>query len=151
MTDLNCEYVRDVYPDVLNGRVDGSAARLVYAHMAACDECRAEAALLEALHAQPAQAPPAGLHERIVLNAVRARSRRRWSRSDLAMAATLAAALIGGSVIMQGRRAETGKRTVVSETAIGFVNVDGIMLSGKASLDDLSVEELETLLGEMES
>lgn len=150
MTDLNCEYVRDVYPDVLNGKSDASLAQRVRAHVAACDECRAEAMLLEALHAQPAR-PPAGLHERVVHHATRTRPRRRLSRSELAMAATLAAALIGGSVIMQGKRDTTGEQTVAAEAAIGFVGVEGAMLSGKVSLDDLSVEELETLLGEMES
>jgi predicted anti-sigma-YlaC factor YlaD len=150
MTDLNCEYVRDVYPDVLNGKLDASLAQRVRAHVAACDECRGEAALLEALHAHPTQVP-AGLHERVVRNATRVRPVWRWSRADLAMVATLAAALIGGSVIMQGRRIGAGERTVPAEAAIGYVGVEGTMLSGKASLDDLSVEELETLLGEMES
>jgi predicted anti-sigma-YlaC factor YlaD len=150
MTNLNCEYVRDVYPDVLHGKADASLAQRVRAHIAACDECRDEAMLLEVLYAQPAQ-PPAGLHERVVLNVTRPQSRWRWSRSDLAMAATLAAALIGGGVIMQSNRAQTGERAIAAEAAIGFVGVEGIMLSGKGSLDDLSVEELETLLGEMES
>ena len=150
MTDLNCEYIRDVYPDVLHGNADASLEQRVRTHITTCDECRAEAGLLETLHAQPARSP-AGLHDRVVRNATGPRPRWRWSRSDVAMAATLAAALIGGSVIMQNRRAETVERGVAVEAAIGFVNVEGIMLSGKASLDDLSMEELETLLGEMES
>jgi predicted anti-sigma-YlaC factor YlaD len=154
MSQLNCEHVLDVYPDVLNGKADGAAAESVRAHIAGCEECRAAAALLEAVYADRVSAP-AELRERVVRGLAQPRARRRFTRSDMAMAATLAAALIGGSVILQSRQNQTQQPAAAvqsqAQLGVGFVSVEDAMLSGDASLDDLSVEQLEKLLGEIES
>jgi hypothetical protein len=155
MSNLNCEYVRDVYPEVLNGSAQPVIVQSVRAHIASCDDCRAEIAIIEAIHARPMRVPD-GLHDRVMQSASQRPSRWQFSRNDMLMAATLAAALIGGSVLM--RRPEPRPTTVATpaadETAtrsLGAVNVEDAMLSGKASLDDLSVEQLEKLLQEVES
>ncbi|HUP89312.1 MAG TPA: hypothetical protein VM100_08180 [Longimicrobiales bacterium] len=98
MTNMNCEYVREIYPDILHGR---AARTLITAHIASCDECRADIAVLDDLYARPI-AVPAGLETRTI-TAVRSRKTPRWyvGKSELLMAATLAATLIGGSAIMQ--------------------------------------------------
>lgn len=152
MSELNCEYVRDVLPDVLAGRAPADVSAVVQAHLVSCDDCRAEAALLELLRT-PATVP-AGLHERVVSAASKTRTRTRFRRSDLAMAATLAAAVIGGSVLLETRNSPVVQATAPGVThvqSLGAVGVEDAMLSGKASLDDLSVEQLEQLLGEIES
>lgn len=143
---MNCEYILDVYPDVLNGSADPSVAQQVRAHVATCDECFADIALLTSL--QSVQTPvPAGLHDRVLQAANARQPRWRASRGGLAMAATLAAAVIGGSLLVQTQNTTVKKQ----EQSFGFVSVEDAMVSGASSLDDLSVEELEKLLGEMES
>jgi anti-sigma factor RsiW len=153
MTNLNCEYVLDVYPDVLSGKADAALAQSVRAHIASCDECRADAAVIEAIRAQP-MSVPAGLHERVLHAAAQPQPRWRIGRGELAMAATLAVALIGGAIIMQTQIPSPTINTPVtaqSPHSIGAVGVEDAMLTGKTSLDDLSVEQLEKLLGEIES
>ena len=147
MKTLNCEYVRDVYPEVMNGSADAQLAQSVRAHFASCDDCRAEIEVLDLLHSVDLSVP-AGLHERVTKAVLQPRARWRITRNELAMVATLAAAVIGGSLIMQSPSAPPAK---AAPAGFGFVSVEDAMLSGKASLEDLSVEELEKLLGEMES
>lgn len=142
MTNWNCDAVRDAYPEALHGRLDAVDEAQLRAHAAVCDECRSEIALLDALHATHA-ALPAELHERVLRSAEMPRRMRFVPRPVLAIAATVAFALVGGSLLMQRPRAEM--------RAVGFVGVENAMLTGKASLDDFSVEELEQLLKEIES
>ena len=68
-------------------------------------------------------------------------------RARLVMAASVAIALIGGSVLLRSK----DQTVVPAPRAFGFVSVEAAMLSGKASLSDWSEEELEMLLKEMES
>lgn len=157
MTNTNCEYVRELYPDILHGRADAAMSARVRAHVASCDECLADTAVLDQLYARQI-AVPAGLEARTI-TAVRNRRTPRWyvGKSELLMAATLAAALIGGSAIVQMhsddvknlRPTPAVQRSTPS--GIGSVGVEEAMISGKSSLEDLSVEQLQKLLGEMES
>jgi predicted anti-sigma-YlaC factor YlaD len=143
--NLNCEYVREVYPDVLNNAADAATATVVRAHIARCDDCRAEAALIDELHRAVVKVPT-GLHERIVGDLTR--TRRRFGMRHLAYAATVAAAVIGGSILLnQGERT----KPAVAADGLGFVTVEDAMVSGTSSLQDLTIEELEQLLGEIES
>lgn len=153
MSRLNCEYVLDVYPDVLNGRADAALAQQVRAHVAACDDCGADIELLEALHAEPILVP-AGLHERVVKATRSPQPRWRIGRSELAMVATLAMAVIGGSLLVSNDTVPTAPAPVirpVAQQSYGLIGVEEAMMSGKASLEDLSIEELESLLKELES
>lgn len=148
MNEMNCEYVRDVYPEVLSGKLDVIHAQQVRAHVFSCDDCRAEAAVLEVLHGQRLGAPE-GLDGRVLTALARPQTQRmRVPRHALALAASVAIALVGGSVLLQ-----TPPRAAapVAANSYGFVGVEDAMLSGKASLNDLSEAELELLLQEMES
>lgn len=148
MNELNCEYVRDVYPDVLSGKLELIAAQQVRAHVVSCDDCRAETAVLEMLHGQRVVAP-AGLDASVLTELARPQTHRmRVPRHALALAASVAIALVGGSVLLQ-MPARTA--APAATTGYGFVGVEDAMLSGKASLNDLSEAELELLLQEMES
>jgi predicted anti-sigma-YlaC factor YlaD len=146
MKQLDCDYVRDSYPEVLNGEADAARVQQVRAHIASCEACRAEAAIVDALHAQTIEAP-VGLHARIRAAAVSPSPRAGIPTARIVMAASVAIALIGGSALLRSH-----EETVVSaSTGFGFVSVEAAMLSGKASLSDWSEEELELLLEEMES
>ena len=146
MNHLNCEYIRDVYPDVLHGKVDAATAADVRAHLAGCADCREEAALIEHVHAVSITAP-IGLEQRILAH-VSTRATSRTSRlRHLAFAATVAAAVIGGALLL-----DRGERPVqAASQGLGFVTVEDAMVSGTSSLQDLTIEELEQLLGELES
>lgn len=161
MKTLNCEYVREIYPDVLHGKADAETSAAVRAHIASCDECAADSALLDAVHAQPV-AVPAGLHKRITA-AVRAPvpERRAWNvgRRAMALAASVAVVVIGGSVFVltnDGSRAtpyalRPTPPMPAAAPSLGAVGVEDAMMSGKSSLEDLSVEQLQKLLGDIES
>lgn len=148
MNRLNCEYIRDVYPDTLNGTADASTIAAVRAHVAHCANCRAEVAVIEMVHrAQPAV--PHGLHERVVSAYEPVATPRPSYRRHFMLAATMAAAIIGGSLMYQSGTEPTP--SVAPAQGLGFVTVEAAMVSGTTSLQDLTVEELEQLLGEMES
>ena len=153
MNELNCEYVRDVYPDVLNGQADAALSTAVRAHLARCAECREEAEAVAAIFAGSLLAP-AQLHERVMAAYTTTGSPRMSRVRYVALAATVAAAVIGGSVLMN-QIVDNGSQPVVmneqSEPDLGAVTVEAALVSGKQSLQDLTVEELEQLLGEIES
>jgi hypothetical protein len=146
MNNLNCEYIREIYPDVLNRSADANTVATVRGHLAQCDECRAEAEVLQIVHGARVEVP-AGLHDRVI-SRLNATTTSRFPRTrHLAFAATVAAAIIGGAILF-----DTDQRPATPSTeGLGFVTVEDAMVSGTSSLQDLTVEELEQLLGEIES
>ena len=153
MNELNCEYVRDVYPDALNGQADAALSAAVRAHVAQCADCREEAEAVAAIFAGSLLAP-AHLHERVMNQYSAGESPRVGRMRYAALAATVAAALIGGSIWWNQTGNTDTQAVVVNEPAapdLGAVTVEAALVSGKQSLQDLSIEELEQLLGEIES
>ena len=150
MNELNCDFVRDVYPDLLDGASDAATSTAVLAHLATCAECRAETDAVRAIFAAKVVAP-AALHAR-VMEQYRAPvgHTARWGIRHVAMAATVAAAVIGGTVLFRSQNNDASP-TAMAEAPIGAVTVEAALVSGTESLQDLSVEELERLLGEIES
>ena len=152
MNNLNCEYVREVYPDVLHGKVTAGTSATVRAHIAHCAGCREEAELIERLHRVQVTLP-AGSHERVFARLAQ-QPRVRWLPRYVALAAMLAAALMGGPVLLESLREPDGGSGSAAPTAaagLGVVTVEAAMVTGAVSLQDLTVEELEQLLGEIES
>lgn len=151
MTNLNCEYVREAYPDVLRGSAAVSTAAAVRHHIATCDECRAEAEMIARLQVAQPQVP-AELHERIMAEVATRKRSRRFAPRHIALAATVAAALIGGPLLLNRLRApELAAPVSAGNRGLGVVTVEAAMMTGTGSLQDLTVEELEQLLGEIES
>jgi hypothetical protein len=157
MTSIDCETTRELLPLRIRSELLPHEATRVDAHVAACAECRADQALLGTI-ARGVAAVPAGLEQR-VLAAIAAPAPRRWVPAGLAMAATLAAALIGGALLMQragydltpggvpgGLVLEESMAPVVS-----WVMHDDPLLDGGSTLQQLSVEQLELVLAELES
>ena len=152
MNEFNCEYVREVYPDVLHGQAEAATVAAVRAHLDACAECREEAELIELLLSVRQQVP-AGLHDRVVTTLQTAPRRSRFPRKYMALAATLAAALIGGSLLLDTTQPTDPRAGAESPKngGLGVITVEAAMVTGTGSLQDLTVEELEQLLGEIES
>jgi ABC-type glucose/galactose transport system permease subunit len=97
---------------------------------------------------------PIGLQERVVAGVISAPRTRRSGGRQWAIAATVAATLIGGAVMWNVVRHPEAQPTVAvrnQENGLGVVSVEAAMVSGTGSLQDLTVEELEQLLGEIES
>lgn len=156
---LDCDRVRELLPDHAAGRLEPATAAAVEGHLRTCDECRGESAIVGLLARHPAPLPP-GLEAR-VLAAAAPRRRVPYVPASALLAASVAAALLGGVTILRHVRGTE----VVPPTAKGAaVGVDGrgLMMrlpgssddglaAGSASLDDLSEDELQSLLKELKS
>lgn len=166
MNGYDCETIRDEIPALLRGELLTHEVAALEQHLGGCAECRAEVDIVRLL--QSTLAPvPAGLEAR-VLGAVRSgrlidnaphgtrtagdRFRSgpirliRSAPARLAMAATVAAAVLGGS-LMLGR---DGTELDVDLDSVSWAAAEDPLLHGGSELHDLSVEELELLLEELD-
>ena len=189
MTLPTCEQVREQLPDALAGTLRAEDAHTLFAHVAGCADCRAEAELLQALRHQ-APVTPAGLQARIVAAASTRRTAWILGRGRPALlAAALTGALLGGAMLLHRAttsapqaaappvavRAPAGAPTPAATSsgsvaspappvagAAGEPDVRGLaqplpgtpeagLFAGSGSTDDLSEEELQALLKELES
>jgi hypothetical protein len=155
MNRYDCETVRDLFPVLLRRELLAHEAGAVEAHMAECAECSAEGGIVRLLHAtQPAA--PAGLEARVLLAVRRPAPVRRLAPARWAMAATVAAAVLGGSIIME--RAGLGGRTDLDGMLdasmipmLSWAAAEDPLLHGSSTLQALSLEELEMILEELGS
>ncbi len=102
--NMTCDRIQDLLPDLAAGTVAEGTATLLRAHLRDCNECAAEWALIEALRDEAVAAPPelaarisATLATRTVA-AVPAKRPGQWGPRHLAVAATVAVAMIGGAI-----------------------------------------------------
>jgi anti-sigma factor RsiW len=153
---LSCETVRDELPAMLDGRLDSSERRAVAAHLEVCAECRAEADVLAMLRRQTVAVPP-GLEERVKEAVRRQAGRARRAPSWALAAAAAAAVLLGGVLLLR----HTGGDPLLGDPeavaiAAGMLQPfadlpeSNGLLAGGLQLDDLSTEELQLLLTELD-
>ena len=168
-----CELHVDALVDRATGRLDRARARSLEAHLAVCDDCRETLHVIGRIAAVPTRVP-ADLESRI-RTAVRdgfapiargargaasdrlpRRRRSRWPiRAGWALPLTAAAAL---AALWIGTHRERGPAVPPADVAGvetyepygAWPAVDG-QVAGEPLLSDLTVEELERLLEEMES
>ena len=166
-----CEDRHDALVEHATGRLTGPALQRIERHLERCDDCRADLAVIRAVRTAPVPVPE-GLESRIQAavrsgtpaptespapsSAPRHRSRRDGSRAWVGRAwgVPLAAAALLAAVFVLGREGGTpGAEAVVSEEYAPYGALPGSdgVLAGDALLSELSVEELERLLEEMES
>ncbi len=154
-----CEWTRDRLPDLVAGALGADEAAALHAHAAGCEACAREMELIQALHADVV-AVPAQLEWRI-RTALRqdVQGSRRWlTPGRLAIAATVVFALVTARFVT-GPNAEPmpdGSAPVATTEGgtlapPGWPLADVPLLRDGPALYQLSVEELETLLREMES
>jgi anti-sigma factor RsiW len=155
MSRIDCEQTRDLLPLLTRGQLLATDKAAVDAHLDECADCAAEAALVAALAAAPVGLP-VGLEARVLV-AVRRPVRATWAPGRLAMAATLAAAVVGGSVVFERWRTgdvDTGPTLVLEDSsppAVSWGVSEDPLLRDGSSLATLSVEELELILEELDS
>jgi len=173
MSGADHERVRDLLPDYARDGLGPVQASRVAAHVAECDECAAELAVLgdlraaavvpserlaarvrDALDAARATGAPAAVPE------IRLRTARPWRRrlwAPAAVLATVAVALVVTRSVGPGRGTDAldsaatlmARDSVVSAPYGDWPGADGTV-AGLAMLDDLSEQQLQTLLERME-
>jgi len=178
MTDCPDGLMRDLLPEYAHGVLDGERTARVAAHVATCEACRAELALL----AQVRDGLSLGVPRVDVAAIVRAlprapvlrsmdagspglrvsrQARGRvagWSPWQFAAAAGLVLAVGSGLLwqrepaVMRTRIADSSDVHVAAESTTSpaaVVGKDGITFGG--GLSDLSLDDLQALLGQMDS
>lgn len=158
--NVGCDFHGDALADLELGRLSVERAREVEDHLAACQECRASLPTIQAVRANAVQVPE-GLESRIRDAVGRSSGRvpsrvpsRSWA-ALLAAAAALAVVWLGvgrDPGIAPEAVPDTGAEAMVEghQPYGSFPAWDGVV-AGDPVLSDLSVEELERLLEEMES
>ncbi len=172
MTECTNDTMRDRLPELVNGMLPADAAAAVRAHLATCDACAAELAVLEtsrlvlaastprvdlaAITRAVTSAKPALRVERGGATAPAVRKPSVWrSRQFLAAAASLliVASLSIPALLPTGREpVPTGAPDSVVVIASDTPSTGGAPggLAGSEGLADLSSADLSTLLGELE-
>jgi anti-sigma factor RsiW len=171
-----CEFYADALTDRAAGALDRERTARLDAHLAECPDCSKALETVRVLRAAPLEIPT-GLETRI-RNAVREAARpavqpidvgagaashvaraphtfragwRRWAL-PLAAAAALAALWIGvGIPGVQDTPEEPPLAVFEDYDPYGAWPADGLIIAGEPLLSELSVDELERLLQEMES
>jgi hypothetical protein len=156
MNRYDCESVRDLLPLQARGQLLQHEAGAVDLHLGSCAHCREEDALVRLL-AGALPEVPAGLPQRVLM-AVRRPAPVRWAPGRLAMAATLAAALIGGLLVVQRAGYDLAPDALPGALVfddvtppLSWAMADDPLLGGGTALPELSLEELELLLAELDS
>jgi anti-sigma factor RsiW len=157
MIRYDCEATRDLLPLRIRQELPPHEATAVDAHVSGCTACGAELALVQRL-AAARPAVPAGLEQRVLL-AVRRPAPRRWVPAGVGMAAVLAGLLIGGVLVLQRAGYEPAADpvpvSVVLENGtapvVSWALPDDPLLHGGSTLQELSAEQLELILAELES
>ena len=157
MKALTCEGIRELLPERDRDSLDAPDRLGVDEHLAVCADCRADLELIGALRADAAAVRvPVGLETRVVNAVRRPPIRRAWVPAHLAIAASIVLALLAGGALLRdgaGNRASAGVEPgdAVSAAAVVGPSVREPLLRGVPALHELSVEELEVLLSELES
>lgn len=154
MNTSSCESITDLLADRVRNNIGPIDRLRVDRHLERCASCQAQSELL-AMIERTRPAVPAGLQARIA-GAVAARPRpRRRARAGLAAAAGIVLALVtGGLLVMRvqsygGGETPTGEDLTATAT-MQAVRPDDPLLAGGPQFARLSVDELATLLAEMD-
>jgi anti-sigma factor RsiW len=158
MNEYDCDTVQDQLPAYVRNELLPPEAAAVASHVGVCGNCAAEASVVGLVYA--AQTPvPTGLEARVLLAVRRPASRRLWPSLRLAAAAAVASMIVGGSLLMQRvvlLDSSDAAPAVVTRDAndastFSWAAAENPLLHGSSALQQLSVEELELLLAELES
>lgn len=154
MNPLSCESVTDLLPHRMRNNIREIDRLRVDRHLERCASCRAQSELV-GLVSQARPAVPAGLHERVASAAAARHAPRRHARAAAAAAAGIVLALMTGGLLVwrvqSYDRGETPAAEDLTATAtIQAVRPDDALLAGGPEFARLSVEELATLLAEMD-
>jgi len=155
MRDCSNAEIRDLLPELVNGRLSGERLAQVRAHLVECDLCQAEVALLERAKAVLVVGTPsidtAGIVRALPVPGIRPRQR----SFDWRIAAAITVFMAGGggvAVVYNGWSTHPPADSVVAVAPASAVagRADGSELSVSGDLSGLTDEQLRALLGKIE-
>jgi anti-sigma factor RsiW len=139
--------MRDLLPDLLHGRLSAEQGTAVREHLDACDDCRAELALLRQVR-EAAVAPPVDV-ARIVAalapHATPARSRRTWG--PVALRAAAAVVLVAGAATLLLPSPQETNTVQVADSTPRYVAPQELPLG--ETFQDVSDADLRALVEEL--
>lgn len=170
-----CEFYGDALVELARGELEPGRVERLEAHLETCDACRAELAVIRAVRQSPARVPqgldariraavadrvavgPAGSTEPTQRPVAGSRSRSPWQGWRIwALPAAAAAALtlwVGGALVLpsdgNGPEGTTTELPAEYDAYGVWPEADGVV-AGDVVLSELTVEELEALLEEMQ-
>jgi hypothetical protein len=153
---MNCESISDLLPDLASAALDDATSASLHAHITVCDECAAEWRIVQSVRAD-AMAVPADLEAGIAAAVSRMPHRRRSHMPYYAAAAAVAFALFGGILTVQrlGDPASIARTVESMPAAAGgeaaFPVVTDPLVGNQSAVSELTAEQLEALLTEMDS
>lgn len=161
MSDCPNVEIRELLPELLNGRLDAAAEARVREHLAACVDCAVELQMLQRVHALYRRAP--AVDTAAIVRALPARRARPTPALGLLRVAAAIVLVLGGALVMRmavGGPGATGDSTqivaldtplsIASESAVTASRPPRVLAMSLSELDDLDAEELETLLGALD-
>jgi hypothetical protein len=167
MSDCPNVEMREALPELLHGKLDAALAASVRAHVALCAECAAELDLLERVQRIYATAP--AIDTAAIVRALPAPRSRRASSLGLLKVAAAIVLLLGGALVMRAvmsgpdglgdstqmvvQPPDTGPALLpLSDTQALRLRAGAprVLAMSLTELDDLDVEELESLLGALD-
>lgn len=157
MSDCPNVEIRELLPDYLGGRLSDVRRSEVSSHLASCQECTEELALLQLVrHAYEATTPPVNVSA--IVGALPKRTARpvmrSWRRSHaFQIAAAVSFIALGGISLAVARSFFNGGSTSAPpDTMVAVATVPGeTPISFNGGVSDLGDEDLEALLSALES
>jgi predicted anti-sigma-YlaC factor YlaD len=160
MSECGSPTARDLLPEYLHERLEQSERASVEAHLAECEDCRSELAMLRSVRHAMRQRTPV-IDAAAIVRALPRPPRRRTVRPMLLqLAAALSFISIGGvSLLVVRSFYEPATPVVVDDSTHrdSTIDTNRVMLASRSGLTigggvtDLGADELEQLLGALES
>lgn len=157
MTDCSNVEIRELLPEYLNGMRSAARRAEVESHLATCEDCREELAMLQLV--REVYAPTPAVNVAAIVSALPKRSRRpamrSWRQSQVfQVAAAVSFIALGGISLAVARSFFNGEPTVVAVDTLrtataGSEVMPAISFSGGVS--DLEDEDIEALLTALET
>lgn len=147
MNAVGCERVKDLLAPWVREELGAEDRRSVEEHVAGCEECRAEASLVRALHAG-VPIPPDDLQARVQASSAATPLRRSAWVSPRLAAAAVAVLALGTALVWHQQRGDGLGGSGEEPLVLTWPTDDGF-IAGVAMLDDLSDEALAALLQDL--
>jgi len=156
MSDCPNVEIRELLPDYLGGRLSDVRRSEVSSHLASCEDCAEELALLQLVR-QAYEATTPAVNVRSIVGALPRKAARpvirSWRRGHaFQIAAAVSFIALGGISLAVARSFNGGPTTAPPDTMVAVATMPGeTPISFNGGVSDLGDEDLEALLSALES